>query len=311
MKLKSDLAIVTCHFNWCGFNVPNRNLHRFIRQMDTGGIPLYGVELSLTGKFTTFGMKNWTHYVVNKNNVCFQQYACINLLEKLVPKEYTKIAWVDHDVMFQNTNWYDDASNKLEESKLIQLFDCYVATNIRGEELYSKCSCISKEAGNLSEIWTVDDMNGKSGVAWAAQRGLWEVGGLFPYSVMGGGDTVFLYAIFDNPHMQSKWRNFIDINGERFVNWKTNFRKFIGNDVSYISGKVFHEWHGDLECKSYRSRHDIVKGIDLNKNVRLNSSGIIEFNSVDDSFYNDVMKYFKDRDEDGEFILTKVKPTVL
>ena len=109
-KNTKDMAVITCHFNWGGFINPVRNLHRFIRQMQIDNIPLFGVELSLTDKFETSGIEGWKQIKVEKENVFFQKEACLNLAEKMVPKEFTKIAWIDCDLMFTNKNWYNDAS---------------------------------------------------------------------------------------------------------------------------------------------------------------------------------------------------------
>ena len=51
--MNKELAVVICHFNWCNFYTPTRNLHRFLRQMGIANVPVYGIELSLTGEFET------------------------------------------------------------------------------------------------------------------------------------------------------------------------------------------------------------------------------------------------------------------
>lgn len=295
------MAVAVCHFNWCGYTTPTRNLFRFIRQMAATHIPVYGVELSLTDNFVTNGMKRWKQITVKKENICFQQYACINLLEKIIPNKYTKIAWIDHDVFFMNPNWYDEASISLETNKLVQLFDCYISTGIDGREINRKKSCIK-----YPKTLKTGPRNGKTGVAWAARRDLWTVGGgLYPYSVMGGGDTIFLFSAYDNPTVQDEWKTFVPINGNRFLNWKRKFISYVNEQCSCISGKVVHEWHGDLPNKKYGARHEILLGLDLENVITLNDQGIIEFRGVSDEFLESVLMYFNTRQEDGELILTK------
>ena len=91
-KNNSEMAVVTCHFNWCGFINPKRNLHRFIRYIESQNIPLYGIELSLTNEFETTGIEGWTQIRVGWQNICFQKEALINkLVNEIVPKSYSKI----------------------------------------------------------------------------------------------------------------------------------------------------------------------------------------------------------------------------
>jgi len=132
MHVKSDLAVITCHFNWFNYNRPKYNLNGFLRQMDAVDIPVYGAEASLDGNFVTKDNKNWVHLKAEDNNICWQKEALLNLAETIVPEKYTKIAWIDHDLNFTNLNWYDEASEALDKHKLIQLFEqCYL-TDIKG-----------------------------------------------------------------------------------------------------------------------------------------------------------------------------------
>lgn len=297
--LDKDMAIVTVFFNWAEFNTPVRNLNNFIRQMELDRLPLYGVELSLTGKFITEKYPNWIKIRVGRENVCFQKEACINLLEKYIPEKYTKIAWVDCDIFFKNNNWYQEASDKLSAYRVIQLFSKEIFLDSRGMEKDS-ITCLMSLGGPNAET-EARRYIGTPGAALAARRDLWRIGGgLFPFSFMGGGDSVFLYSIYNNESdknvnrasgLQKKFKPYID--------WKEQLVKYVNQSCSWIDGEIIHAWHGDKNDRQYISRHEISDSINWQKTLVLDSRGVVELKNVPNSVYSEIYMYFKNRNEDG------------
>lgn len=292
----NDMAIILCHFNWGEFITPARNLNRFIHQMAIKKIPVYGIELSLTDKFVTYGKKDWIQLKVGKENVCFQKEACINIIESIIPPIYKKIAWIDSDLTFLNDKWYQDTCKLLDTHKLVQMFDTYVDTNENMEIVANAPSMIA--AGGPK----IDSKNfvGLPGGAIAARRDMWKHGGLYPYCVMGGGDTVLMYTIY-NMHAEKivKSMHGVDINHDRFISWRKNIYNYIGENVAYVSGGVIHEWHGSKEKRKYINRYDIIKDVNLEKQTRLNDIGLVEFINGNITLYSKIQLYFKSRREDG------------
>src|SRR5580698_4618293 len=102
------LALITCHFNFVGYNRPRQNLHRFMLQMRSFGYPLYGVEAYLPEQEPfTRGWKGWKQIKIGNDQILFQKEALLNVAETLVPAEYDKIAWVDADIWFENLKWFE------------------------------------------------------------------------------------------------------------------------------------------------------------------------------------------------------------
>lgn len=301
-EFEKDMAIIVCHFNWCKYINPSRNLNRFLRQMEMENVPVYGIELSINDKFETAGRENWINIKVGVQNICFQKEACINLVEKKVPKKYKKIAWIDPDLHFTNKNWYRETSEKLNTHKLVQMYsDGY------GTDRYGR---ISRRHPSIMAMYGIVPMDywfrhpGHPGGAWAAQREFWDNGGLYPYCIMGGGDTVFVYTLFDYTFSNDTY-SALGLCGEEvfkpYVEWKERIKKYVTpKEITYVNNSFIHEWHGDSVNRNYNLRHNIVKTIDITKNVRLNEQGIVElFNIKKKSIYDGILGYFKGRDEDG------------
>jgi hypothetical protein len=286
-----DMAVVTCHFNWCEFVNPKRNLHRFIRHFKIEKIPLYGVELSLTDQFETEGLKNWKRIKVSKENVCFQKEACINLVvNELVPSKYKKIAWIDADLTFTNKNWYLEGSKKLESYKIVQLFQYAIQTDRYGRERLAGQGSVftggpTKAGGRRAP-----------GGAWAARRDLWNHGGLYSFCPLGGGDTVFLYALYENsaPNTISHVENRPD-----YVPWREKIHKYIARSISYVNGSFIHEWHGDREDRSYGERQELFSKIPQS-HIDIDNNGLVVIHDESDERYNEIYNYFLNRHEDGQ-----------
>lgn len=295
----SDMAVLTVHFNWANFETPVKNLRRFILDMESNKIPLFGVELSLTGKFETEKYSNWIKIKVDKKNVCFQKEACINLLEKFVPEKYNKIAWIDHDIYFKNRNWYSEASKKLNTHRVIQLFSEEIFTDRFGREIETLPSLISV-GGPKAEI-SARKYIGTPGAALAARRDLWRYGGgLFPYSIMGGGDSVLLYAIYNCESHSSVARACgYHKKFKPYFSWKSVTMNYVGESCSHINGEIVHYWHGEKNDRKYTDRHSISDKINWEKMLKLNTNGIVEIQGAPDHIYNDIYCYFRDRNEDG------------
>ena len=295
-----DMAVVCCLFNWQNFISPRRNLLRFLWQMETKKIAVYGIELSTNDNFITKGFDKWIKLKVSKKNICFQKEACINLIEKFIPEQYTKIAWIDPDFLFENDNWYHDASIALDKYKVIQLFDSYIATDRWGVVSSSIPSMVA--AGGPSAKKINPTHSGQPGAAWASRRDLWTHGGLYPYSFMGGGDSAFVYTIYEETSSQSVMNlsGIFDVEKyEPYINWKKTITPYVNKEISFITGKIRHEWHGDSIKRNYANRYDIVKKVNFKKSLRLGKNGLIEIVNVDNSVYNGILNYFKSRDEDG------------
>jgi hypothetical protein len=60
---------------------------------------------------------------VQGSSFMFQKENLCRLLEKAIPAKYTKLAFLDADIMFDDPHWYIRASKHLDYCDVIQLFD--------------------------------------------------------------------------------------------------------------------------------------------------------------------------------------------
>lgn len=295
---RMDMAVVTCHFNWCNYTSPVRNLNNFLNRMELDNIPVYGIELSLTDQFSTKGRKNWKHIKVGIDSVCFQKEACINILEKTIPPQYTKIAWVDADLLFTNKNWYTDTSKKLDRYKIVQMYERGHSTDASGRIKTTKPGVVAA-GGPASKVF------GHPGGAWAARREFWKHGGLYSRSILGSGDSIFVFTIFGEPIIN--WEN---PNWKKLQEWKKSITSYVKkDDISFVSGDFVHDWHGDAGDRNYINRNVIIQSIDQDLNIKFDENGIIKIVNVGDDVYKNIFSYFLGRNEDGNKAEVSKSPT--
>jgi len=142
---------------------------------------------------------------------------------------------------------------------------------------------------------------GPPGCAWAAQRSMWkEAGGLYPYAILGGGDSLFICTIFDILNSDTIPAYKYSKDTTKYNKWKSAIQAYANRShVSYIEGEIIHDWHGDMKSRKYDKRYEIIKNMDFENCIEIDSNGIIKIVNVNESVYGDLLNYFKSRNEDG------------
>ena len=120
----SNLACVTCHFNFSNFQRPIENLHNFLKNMEEINLPVYGVELVLPDQeIQTKLLPNWINITIDpEKNILWQKEALLNKAETLVPDHYENIAWIDADIFIDDELWVEKTIKELETHDVIHLF---------------------------------------------------------------------------------------------------------------------------------------------------------------------------------------------
>ena len=289
-----QLAVVTCHFNWAGFDRPRQNLHRFLRQMRSMGVQVYGIEAVLPGqKPQTLGNPKWRQIDANpETQILFQKEQLLNLAERLVPPQFTKIAWLDADIMFGNLNWARDTSLLLDRYYFVQPFETAAWTSHNGNEEFRKPSTLRMRGG----LPTVSH----PGFAMAARRSLWkDAGGLYRNLIVGNGDMGIAAAILrqEVPSTQKyspelaahygPWHDRIAYLSERW-------------GLTFTPGTIWHEWHGSIRDRRYAERNYLLSRVDPGTHLTVGANGLMEWTDAAPQECKDYVRdYFINRREDG------------
>jgi hypothetical protein len=297
----SRLAVITCHYNWSQFDMPARNLHRFLRQMARYRVAVFGVELFLKGHVPEMsGDPNWRCIQVSEKAILWQKEALLNMAEKLVPPQFDVVAAIDADVEFSNVNWERDTLRAMQFHPVVQIFSTAKWTDRRGAIIRQRAA-VTKDGLDMTN-WTTHP-----GFAWAFTRELWnQMGGWYDLAPMGAGDTLLCVAL-QKRDLPRKWMEHAyaylgPLNEADFDRWVAKVKDAMnGYSYGYVPGDLIHEWHGDLIHRNYHRRHEWIRGLNNKRHVRRTRAGYLEWTMwAPAKLRADMVNYFAMRDEDGK-----------
>lgn len=299
------IAAVTCHWNFPAFKRPAYNLSRFVRHMERDGLPLYGIELVLDGQPAVMqGRKNWRVIRCSEKSILFQKEHLLNMAVQMVPPEYDKIITLDADVEFDDKDWVKKTELALSQYPVVQPFEyCYwLAEN----------GAILKRRESIGKMGIDITWRGHPGFAMAFRREFFSLCGLYPYAVIGHGDSVTGCGLLGVPlfgcQVDGVGRAQHD-NGV-LLSWLKQASDFSGSTVSYLKGVgCWHNWHGSLKDRNYARRPKHVLGFNVTDDILINSEGIIEWTEgADPVMVKWVKDWFWARKEDGNPLDTSEQP---
>ena len=301
---------ITTFFNPEGYQSKYENFKIFRDALRAQGLPLLVVELAtFPRKFELTNDDAEILIQVTSRSVLWQKERLLNLALAKLPQNCDKIAWLDSDILFQNSNWVAQCKRLLEIYKIIQPFSesIRLPKNYPLENLAEAFSCVDllpRVSLAVSTILGIEE-KGHPGYAWAARREVIQELGFFDPMIMGGADRVMALTFFGLPDTQELEETNLKGNYspeylELLRVWKNRATKLIQQSVSFVPGFVFHLYHGDRKSRNYIKRHELLREYQFNpkQNLRLNDEGVWEWALDSTQLAAEVSQYFRDRRED-------------
>lgn len=221
-----------------------------------------------------FQLKNVKTIRVRAKDPLWHKESLINKAIRLLPSSYKYIFWIDADLIFTNKMWMVDAVNNLKNgNKIVQLFEYGIHLNEGETEpdfwLHEPKKYAHNPKTRHPQIWRSfafnyvvrrdlsDSLNydehGHVGFAWGATRELLTKVPLYEKALIGGADHIIAHAAVGQIHHNCIVKSFTaDI--EEVDQWSKKFFKEAEGKLGYISGDVYHLWHGDLVNRQYLKR---------------------------------------------------------
>ena len=298
---ESPLAIITCHFNWAGYSRPRQNLRRFLREMDSAGIPVYGVEIVLPDQAPLLsGNPRWKVLEADpRKHVLWQKEAVLNVAASLVPATVPFIAAVDADVRFARHDWAALSVEALEQVPAIQPFGEAVWTDRDG--------LVELRRSSAARRGLPTDWSAHPGFAWAFRREFWSAGpGLYPWCITGSGDVALAAGLMGLDVASLPTGGPLGIGAKNLANgvaldWLRAAREWMGDCApGWIEGQLWHEWHGCRTDRRYLERHRLMERVDVRRHLRLDGDGLVAWTSrATEAMRRISEEHFRDRKEDG------------
>jgi len=249
------------------------------------GLPVYTMELVFEGRDPEIPTSPTVFHVHGKSHMFHKERLC-RLLEQRVPRRFTKLAFLDADVIFDHTGWYDETSALLDTHDVVQPFEKAHWMDLSYTEIELTRETVLKMNG---PVW---DFKYHPGFAWAFRREWYRRYGFFDWAVSGSGDTL----------STSQWmsktfpRNFKSLPAAlRYV-----YKEYVQHPVpriTYRPGDIYHLYHGSRKNRQYSERHQLLEvSQHIEQMIEINKDGVYEW--VDPKWNGVFLDYFKNRFDD-------------
>jgi hypothetical protein len=303
----TDLQLITAYFNPLGYRSKRRNYEIFKEALVRSGLPLLTIECAIgNAPLTLPRSADVVH--VHARDFMWQKERLLNLVIAQLPRQCTKVAWLDSDVLFENPRWAVEASKALDHCVLVQPF----ATAIRLPQGSDRYSGVGRVRGSFAAVFTESPQHarrgdrrrhGETGMAWAARRELLDRCQLYDTCIIGGGDHVMAHAMSGTCESPCIDRLVGTDTAHRahFARWAETYWGTVQGSIGWVPGAALHLWHGERSNRRYSLRHRELErfAFDPHTDLRIGNTGCWEWASDKTAMQRRVIDYFVNRQEDG------------
>jgi len=302
----SDLCILTCYFNPCGYTNLLNNYLQFKQSIIQSGLTLITVECAFGA--AAFHLQPEPDVIqVRSNSVIWQKECLLNVALQAARPRVTKVAWLDADIFFADPHWAVSTSAMLDRFQIVQPFSevvllpqgmSYYAGD--GHFLYGIASVLGRDFTLIKEPYHI---HGHTGYGWAARiEALTE--GLFDGCLLGCGDHVMAHAMFGDINCTCIEETFFNDPSSLlyYERWARQLFGRVNGSVGYVEGTILHSWHGDPKNRNYlKAAQKLARfGVDPERDLRKNADGCWEWNTNRPALQKYVADYFEIRKDDEQ-----------
>jgi len=311
-KLEDKLNVIIVISNPCNYKKRYKLAHDFIKRIEKYEkyVELFIVELVYNNQeFKITNNNNKNHLQLRTDTApLWHKENMINLgVKKLLPKDWKAFGWIDADIEFESLNWAEDTLKLLNGSyDIVQLFSHAVDMDENGLSL-NNFSSFGYNYTKNNKYTTASKNNNHNyyhpGFGWACTREFYEKkGGIYELGILGSGDHLLSLSLLENGLDSIKYlQNDIRLQKykESIYNYKNNYKDKV--KIGYVPTVIRHYYHGTKKNRQYIERTEILKKHNYDPFLYLtkNDDGLlIPTNDCPLDLLNNIMQYFKDRNED-------------
>lgn len=307
--IDDKLHVIIVLFNPANYATRYILAREFIKRMSMeSNIILYVVELAFgTQNYYITDSNNKNHLRLRTNCILWYKENLINIaINKLLPKNWKAVAWIDSDIEFESHSWALDALKILNGSKdVIQLFShtLFLDENKNTDKIftgfcYQYCKK-TKRTGlyNINSFW-------HTGFAWACNRSFYDkIGKLYEYGMAGNGDFI-MASCFINEYEKTL---IYDMNND-YKNTLIDFQNKCKNcRIGYVPTVILHHYHGSINNRYENDRNKLLSDYGFSPTLWFNfdlDNGLL----IPNKFFNNLLlkqfnDYFHLRNEDDKYVI--------
>ena len=294
---RHDMALCFVFFNPARSTKLLMNYLYTIEKLRISRIPFYTLELCYGDNAPE--IKKGFHIFTKSENVMFHKEQLCHLLEKRIPSHFTKLLFLDSDIIFENPSFYEEVSVLLDTHDIVQPFRTAKWIDAEYKEIIQE----RLSSALMNRKTPYDSVNFHPGFGWAFKRSWFKKVGFFQYGITGSGDTLSVAAWLQVPPPKVC---FIDAIKNLYNQFANTVKKYPPK-ITCATHCVYHLWHGMHKKRQYVSRHLILQHIDdVSDIVEISNSGLFEYNYGRDhesshlvsKVSHDLKNYFLQREDD-------------
>jgi len=302
----ADVAVLTSYFNPARYRSKLANYTRFMRPFLQSGSEVFAIECVFgDGSPELTGFPNVS--TVMAESMVWQKERLLNLLLNRIPSKYTKIVWIDCDVLFCDEQWLQKVSSALENFPVLQPFETAIrlpprVTSYEGKgELFPGFG--SRYALDRNCLHATEyQSHGQTGFVWAAQREVLERCLLYDVCIAGGADHVMVHGMcgdIDAPCVTRLLGNRSPLH-EHYRRWAGRVFDMVRGRIGFVEGTILHLWHGARTDRSYTIRNQQLNALefDPDRDMYVGESGC--WHVIRPEIEEWARAYFGSRNEDAE-----------
>ena len=276
----TDMVVCFVYFNPAGTNRMLMNYLYTVEKLKLAKIPYYTLEFH-------YGQPEISDAIhIPGKSVLFHKEQLCKLLEKYVSWWYSKLVFLDADIIFGNPDWYNETSRLLDTHHVVQTFSKCVWLDITYKESIQHRISVAF----MDRTKPYESMLHHPGFGWAFRRSWYKKVGFFRYGITGSGDTLSAAAWLGTSFNKNYLKPALEPAYKEYL-------KLPRPLLTCTSGTVFHLWHGTKQNRKYIERHAMLNDIKDVRNILKEENGI--FILTDSGFESKMIDYFKTRDDDG------------
>jgi hypothetical protein len=291
-------------FNPLGYRSRVQNFGEVAKTLTRSGVHWQCIECAFGDAPFTFPEDD-NIVRIRSRSVLWQKERLLNVLLSLLPDKYTKIAWIDADILFSNPNWIPDTCDALDDSPVVQPFVEAVCLPRRSGEIVDESAALV----SFAYLYKLDPdgvlgptywNHGHTGYAWAGRRDWMERYGLYDACLSGTGDHLMAHGFVGD------WQpECLGIGKEaayrHFTSWSQQVYPSVRSRVGVIDGSAFSLWHGPESERGYYAAVCTLRegGFDPAKDLEVGPTGCWEWASKKPWLHQWAQDYFVRRRDDG------------
>ncbi|MCU6501973.1 hypothetical protein LPN04_29695 [Rugamonas sp. A1-17] len=259
----SELVVITTYFNPCRYLSRRKNYDLFIDGMQRAKVPCITVECAFgDGPFELPASLDVVQ--VRSQALLWQKERLLNLAASWLPRSCKYVAWLDCDILFDNSQWVGDLLSVMRRHKVAQVFETCLRLDV-GNQVANEpdiCRSFASVMGEQPALLDAGryDLHGHTGYGWAMHRDIFDNVGLYESAVSGSADHFMSHSIYGNCNFcieNALKHDHAQIS--HFKEWSDRFYALVHGSLGVVSGQIRHLWHGDAVNRRYFLRmHEIT-----------------------------------------------------